>query len=98
MYPPAHRLLGITQPAFSTESLFTILRSRWDEWLQKALNSGGKMKKTLKGSQTAFFHCWLTPTKNRKNPDQMEVYPYSIAKLAVKLADDLLTGVGWLAL
>ena len=55
MYPPAHRLLGITQPAFSTESLFTILRSRWDEWLQKALNSGGKMKKTLKGSQTAFF-------------------------------------------
>ncbi|XP_026086828.1 galaxin-like isoform X3 [Carassius auratus] len=33
-----------------------------DEWLEKA---DGKMKSTLKGSQTTIFHCWSTPGKKR---------------------------------
>ena len=53
------------------------------------------MKRTLKGSQTFVFHCWSTPAKNNKNPDENLVNT-PIVKLAVKLADDLLTGVGWL--
>ena len=49
------------------------------------------MKRTLKGSQTVGRH----QPKILKNPDENLVNT-PIVKLAVKLADDLLTGVGWL--